>query len=56
MATLEILAWKQEDYDARRSRTGYEQRRSWVEHPVGRPPSSRSLIALERATRHALST
>lgn len=29
MATLEILAWKQEDYDARRSRTGYEQRCSW---------------------------
>ena len=29
MATLEILAWKQEDYDARRSRTGYERRSPW---------------------------
>ena len=29
MATLEISAWRQEDYDARRARAGYEQRCSW---------------------------
>lgn len=29
MATLEISAWKQEDYSARTSGAGYEQRCSW---------------------------
>jgi hypothetical protein len=40
LATLEIPAWRHEDYDAGRILAGYEQRCSGVERPAARPQRS----------------